>query len=336
MAERVVLHVGCMKSGTSFIQRTLGENRVALADQDYLFPGKHWQQQVLAVIDVRGHRRDGEVPADAVGAWDRLGAEIDAWRGTAIVSMEFLATTPPAGIERIVASLAPAQVDVVLTVRDLGRSIPSMWQEGVKNGEPGEWGDYVAAVRDGDPRRPGPARRFWRHQAATPIARRWGRGVGLDHVTVVTVPPPGAPPGLLWERFCFVLGLDPVPFAPAGPGNESLGAASAEVMRALNERLVGALSTPDYNRLVKRLGKQGLAPRRDREAAIGYDDPWVSERAQSVIDGLTRLGVRVVGDLEDLRPAPVAGVAPPDVPPEERLDAAVAALAELLLMWPKP
>ena len=55
-----------------------------------------------------------------------------------------------------------------------------------------------------------------------------------------------------------------------------------------------------------------------------------------VIDGLTRLGVRVVGDLEELRPAPVVGVAPPDVPAEEQLDAAVAALAELLLMWPKP
>ena len=331
-----MLHVGCMKSGTSFVQRTLGENREALADQGFCFPGKHWRQQVLAVIDVRGHRRDGEVPQDAVGAWDRLRAEIAAWRGTAIVSMEFLATTSSGDIERIVASLAPARVEVVLTVRDLGRSIPSMWQEGVKNGETGPWPDYVAAVRDGDPQQPGPARRFWRHQAATPIARRWAHGVGLDHVTVVTVPPAGAPPGLLWERFCSVAGLDPAPFTPAGPGNESLGAASAEVMRALNERLVGALSTPDYNRLVKRLGKRGLASRRDREPAIGYDDPWVAERAQGVIDGLTRLGVRVVGDLEELRPAPVVGVAPPDVPAEEQLDAAVAALAELLLMWPKP
>ena len=55
------------------------------------------------VPDVRGHRRDGEVPPDAVGAWDRLRAEIAAWRGTAIVSMEFLATTSSGDIERIVA-----------------------------------------------------------------------------------------------------------------------------------------------------------------------------------------------------------------------------------------
>jgi len=336
VAERVVLHVGCMKSGTSFLQRTLGDNREVLAALGCCFPGRSWQQQVLGVIDVRHHRRDGEVPADAVGAWDRLRAEIAAWPGTAVVSMEFLATTPPARIEGIVASLAPATVEAVLTVRDLGRSVPSMWQEGVKNGDTGEWDDYVAAVRDGDPKQPGPARRFWRHQAATPIARRWSRAVGADRFALVTVPPAGTDPAVLWRRFCSVVGLDPAPFVLAAVGNESLGAASAQLMRALNERLDGALSTGDYNLLVKRLAKQGLAPRRAAEPAIGYDDPWVAARAEGMIEGLARLGVRVVGDLADLRPAPVVGVAPPGVPAEEQLDAAHAAIAHVLRVWPTP
>ncbi len=270
MAQRVVLHVGCLKSGTSYLQRTLDRNRDALAAQGFLFPGTGWRQQVAAVIDVRGHRRDGVVPADAVGAWDRLRTEIAAWPGTAIVSMEFLATTTPAGIRRIVASLAPASVEVVVTVRDLGRTIPSMWQESVKNGEAGTWAEFVGAVRHGDPRQPGPARRFWRHQAATPIARRWSRGVGADAVTIVTLPPAGSADDLLWRRFCTAVGLDPEPFDLTRAANESLGAASAEVMRTLNERLGGALSTHDYNAVVKRLAKRGLAPRRDREQPIGF------------------------------------------------------------------
>ena len=33
MAQRVVLHVGTMKSGTSFIQNVLGENKAALAER---------------------------------------------------------------------------------------------------------------------------------------------------------------------------------------------------------------------------------------------------------------------------------------------------------------
>jgi len=53
-----------------------------------------------------------------------------------------------------------------------------------------------------------------------------------------------------------------------------------------------------------------------------------------MIEGLTRLGVRVVGDLADLRPVPVVGVAPTDVPAQDRLDAAHAALAHLLRVWP--
>jgi hypothetical protein len=339
MAERVVLHVGCMKSGASFLERTLGANRDVLAAQGFSFPGHSRREQLRAVIDARGHRRDGRVPEDTVGAWDRLCAEIAASRGTALVSMEFLATNPPAVIERILSSLAPARVEAVLTVRDLGRSIPSMWQESVKHGGSGTWEEFVEAVRTGDPRRPGPARRFWRHQAATPIARRWARGVGADRFALVTVPPAGAPPAVLWERFCEGVGLDPAPFTLPSVGNESLGAASALLMRDLNERLGRALSTPDYNRLVKRLAEEGLAKRRrgtPREPAIAYDDPWVAERAQAMIDGLTRLGVRVVGDLDELRPAPVSGVAPSDVPVEARLDAAVDAVAHLLLMWPKP
>ena len=339
MAERVVLHVGCLKSGTSHIQRTLGAHRQQLRSQGFLFPGRHWRDQVAAVIDIRGHRRDGQVPSDAVGAWDRLAGEIAAWPGSALVSMEFLATSTPSGIRRIVTALSPARVEVVLTVRDLGRTVPSMWQEGVKNGETGTWAEFVAAVRDGDPKRPGPARRFWRHQAATPIARRWSKVVGTGAVTVVTVPPATAPRDLLWHRFCEAVDLDPEQLPPATGGNESLGAASAELMRTLNERLAGALSTQDYNTLVKRLAKRGLAPRRGREPTIGYADPWVAERAQVMIDGLNGLGargLRIVGDLEDLRPDPQPGVDPAAVPAGDRLAAAVDALAHLLLVWPKP
>lgn len=336
MAERVVLHVGCLKSGTSFVQHTLAQNRAVLAAQGCCFPGRSWQQQVLAVIDVRGHRRDGAVPSDAVGAWERLRQEIAEWPGTALVSMEFLATAPSPMIEHIVTALAPAEVEAVLTVRDLGRSIPSMWQEGVKNGDTWHWADYLEAVRDGDPKRPGPARRFWRHQAATSIARRWSRGVGADRFTLITLPPPGSDPRLLWERFCGVVGLDAAPFVLTESGNESLGAASAQLMRALNERLDGALRTADYNLHVKRLAKQGLAPHRADEPAIGFAEPWVATRAAGMIDGLTRLGIRVEGDLEELRPAPVPGLAPPDVPATEQLDAAVHALSHVLRTWPLP
>lgn len=332
MAERVVLHVGCMKSGTSFLQRALGAHRDELAVSGVLFPGRSWRRQVAAVIDVRGHRRDGTVPPDAEGAWNELVAEIAAFPGTAVVSMEFLATTTTEAIGRIVDALRPARVDALLTVRDLGRTLPSMWQEGLKNGDLATWPDYLESVRRGGVTEPGPARRFWRHQAATRIARRWQ--AGADSLTLVTVPPSGAAPDLLWRRFGEVVGIEPDRFpAPAG-GNESLGAASAELVRRLNVELDGRLATDVYHDRVKRLAKRGLAPRRTDEPAIGYpDEPsvsWVVERSEAMVEGLRGLDLPMVGDLDDLLARPrVAGVGA--VPEEDVVAAAVDGLAHVLL-----
>jgi hypothetical protein len=38
MAQRVIVHIGLMKSGTTFIQGRLGANRARLAAQGVLFP----------------------------------------------------------------------------------------------------------------------------------------------------------------------------------------------------------------------------------------------------------------------------------------------------------
>ena len=60
MSQRVFLHVGLPKSGTSYVQRVLSENRERLMDEArLLFPGESWHDQVQAVRDVRqiGSRR---------------------------------------------------------------------------------------------------------------------------------------------------------------------------------------------------------------------------------------------------------------------------------------
>jgi hypothetical protein len=51
MARRVVLHVGLMKSGTTFIQGRLNASRATLADQKVLFPGPSWARHARAVSD---------------------------------------------------------------------------------------------------------------------------------------------------------------------------------------------------------------------------------------------------------------------------------------------
>jgi hypothetical protein len=326
-----------MKSGTSYIQRNLGANREVLAAQGFLFPGDGWRQQVLGVLDVLGQTRDGDVVPGSPGAWQRLVDEIAEFPGTAVISMEFLGPTPVADIERVVASLAPAQVEVVMTVRDLGRNIPAMWQEGLKNGTSWGWTEYLRDIEHPDAEEPSYAKKFWRHMNFPFIARKWVRIVGKDHFTLITVPHPGADPRLLWERFCSVVGLDPEPFDTSGKSNASLGAPSALVLRALNESLPQRFPLAKYQKVVKHsLAKKGMTDRAAVEQPIGFQDQWVTERSAKHIEKLAKMDIRVVGDLQELQPVPQAGIDPAEVPVEDQLEAAVAALRYLVRMWPSP
>ncbi|GAA4371582.1 hypothetical protein [Nocardioides caricicola] len=325
MAQRVILHVGAMKSGTSYLQRLLFLNRDRLADQGVLVPGNAWPDQVRAVSEVLERKRVVAAPPE--GAWQGMVDEIGAASGTAVISMEFLGPAAAAKIERVVSSFPTGTVEVVVTARDLGRSIPAMWQETLKNGRFLPYDEYVAAIADRD----GLGRRFWREQDVAGICERWSAAVGVDRMTLVTVPTPGAPSTLLWERFASTLGVDPAGFAEPGPTNESLGAASAEVLRLLNERVEG-MAYGEYARKVKQqLAKRVLAKRRGEEPGVGYEpSPWLRERAGQLVEQLRGSGIRVVGDLAELTPLAVSGARPGGLPPEEQLAAAVAAIEGLV------
>lgn len=332
MATRVVLHVGVMKSGTTFIQRALLANQERLAQAGILFPGKRWRAQVVAARDVMTNvTADGNALA-ADGPWHTMVQEVRDWSGTAIISMEYLGPRSEAQIEAICSSFAGLDLQVVVTARDLARSITSMWTETVQNAGTTSWPDYLLAIRL-DKRSAGKS--FWRQQRLTTIVERWTAAVGRDHFTLITVPPPGGPRGALWERFCEVAQI------PAGlceldvPRNKALDAPSALVMRALNERLVAAgLSDKDYDRFVKRgLAKNGINQREETGASVGLDQRWVFARARKELDRLRELDPRVVGDLTELESRKVPGVHTRKVSTQDQLDAALDGLAAAIGLW---
>jgi hypothetical protein len=320
MAQRVVFHIGLMKSGTTFIQGRLNANRQRLAEQQVLFPGPTWNRHVRAVSDLMQSKNRKP------GSWNSLVDEINEYDGTAVVSMEYLT---PMGAPRITVlrdAFPGTEIRVVATVRDLGRSVPAMWQESIKNRRTWEWPEYVRSIEKGGD----PGRRFWRQQHAGQIVRRWGSVVGPEHVYVVTVPPPGAAPELLWDRFCEVAGIGSDSWDDAPRANESLGAASTLVMRELN------LATQDltlqaYKKRVKALAKYVMGGHRDAEEPIGFSVPdWLRKESDKISSQLQSSGAHLVGDLADLTPVDVAGVDPTTVDDRARLEASVAALAGVL------
>jgi hypothetical protein len=323
MAQRVVLHVGLMKSGTTFLQGRMSANRGVLADQGILFPGPPWSKQVQAVGDLAGR------PGAREGAWNKLAAELRAHPGTAVVSMEFLGPLPPKRIARLVDDLSGIRLEAVLTVRDLGRAVPATWQEAMQNRQSWDWDYYLEAVRKAADEA---GRSFWRQQGAGRIAEHWVAALGAENVSVITVPPPGSGPEVLWDRFRSVVGIADADWEEAPRANESVGAASAVMLGRLNG-LLGDADRKTYNRKVKSVVKDLLPARRRVEQPIGFEVPnWLLKRSEERTDRLRASGASIVGDLEELVPRDVPGVDPSQVGAEEQLEAAIELLARTLPM----
>jgi hypothetical protein len=326
MAERVVLHVGLLKTGTSYLQKRLMEGRKTLAKNDVLFP--RWRDQVDAVIDVLEIPRRPR-PDATDGAWQRMVDKFRDWPGTALVSMEFLGPANAKNIKSVVQSFGDTPVEVVITARDLNRALLAMWQESAKNSGTEAWPWYLKAVEEST----GDGKRFWRQQRLGVIVERWAAVVGISNVTVVTVPPPGASSEVLWSRFCEAVGMDPGLCPPVEPANESLGAAAAEVLRRVNVDLEGwEIPWPSYAKVMKAtFAKDILGSLRGEDVTLGMPVPgWMHRRAASMRANVDELGVKVIGTLDDLTPVAVAGVTPDEVAVEDQLHIAIRALGHLL------
>ena len=140
----VCLHIGAMKSGTSFIQRVLSQNKQQLGESGHLFPGRRWRDQVLAVEEILDAGPKGKQRTK--GAWNDLTAEINAFTGAGvIVSMEGMSLASSRDAQRIVESFPGHKVRIVVTARDLARVVPAQWQESIKNGATVDFGRYLAS-----------------------------------------------------------------------------------------------------------------------------------------------------------------------------------------------
>lgn len=339
----VFLHIGAMKTGTTYLQQVLIQNKEALAEHGYLFPGATWADQVRAAHDVVGHHRERGVRDRAAGAWSEVAAAMLAHDGAAsIFSVEFLSFAGKQVAQRVVEDLAAAEVHVVLTVRDTCEVLPGLWQTHCANGGTASWPAFARSARLGagaGPAAPllGQGARLFRRALDVPrMLDTWASVVPPERLHVVTVPPPGSPKSMLWERFASVVGLDPaVATNPAKGHNPSLGYASADLMRRLNAKL-GRLPRERYNPTLKHhLAEEVLAARASEEDRARIDartHAFGERQNRHTRTALEGSGAQLVGDLADLpttsAPEDLArSIEPPDR--ADLLDAATTAFEGL-------
>jgi hypothetical protein len=325
----VFFHIGAPKTGTTYLQRIMWSNRRALASIGVLIPGDDYRDRVWATEVIR------EMPlvdARAERAWDLIVRQIRGFAGDAVLSHEFFSAASKEQAERAIATLAPAEVHVVYTARDLTRLIPALWQERLKYRFTGKFSEFEPAPLSSPPK----AHWSWRTIDVVDALQRWGATLPPEHVHVVTVPGPGAPRNLLWRRFAQACDFDPdVADLDLPAANESMGLVESELLRRVNprigEEIRGVIEIPTWVR--DYLGLRVLAERDGEKIGLGpARHTQMRERSLTAVAALRDAGYDVVGDLDDL-------VAPPEAPalrqPEavtndELLDVALDVIAQML------
>ena len=340
--RRLYLHIGAMKTGTTYLQQVMEANQDALLDQGVLFPGRTWNDQHLGVREILFDAADAEVQAKTRGRWEALVTEIHEHDGRAVVlSMEYLSYVETARAQRVLDHFQDFDVHVVLGVRDAERTLPAQWHTAVANGSRLTLPKLVQGARHVMRGEHSPTGRgshlFQRTQGIPRMLEVWTPLVGAGNVHVVTVPPSGSDPDLLWQRFAEVVDVRPESAPPpAVVANPSLGHTSTELIRRINAQL-GSVPPVDHWKIVRDgLGYRFLRERAGREPAIRLHRPGVTvARSWNAVvrRAVQDHGVDVTGDLDDLPTGPVEDAVPTSLfspSDEDLLEVAEDAFAGLL------
>lgn len=333
MTQRVYLHVGAPKSGTTYLQGVLDTNRRRLGEAGVLVVGETHLERIHAGLVVRDDPRLADLPPRARESWSRLVEQIRQWDGdSAVLSYELLAGASVKQVRRAFADLDGLEVHVIITARDLGAAVPSAWQERLKFALTTPLEHWVPRPESAGPR----AEWGWRTLDPAGVAKRWGADLPAERVHVVTVPRSSADPEELWRRFSeaagiAVAGLDLHPERR----NESLGVVQAELLRRVNARLGPVVrgsreqalwirDTLAHGVLAVQPGERmGLTEEQHAEAA---------ERGAAAIRRISRAGYAVHGDLDDVSATRPDARTPGEVHDAELVEAAVAAIGDLVLL----
>jgi hypothetical protein len=333
--DAVLLHIGVHKTGTTALQAALADAREELAAAGVRYPGK-LQAQHRAALAVLGrpwgwNNRGGAVLDRA--HFDRLSARVAEHPGRVIISSEFFCEAPEDIAREVIAGLGGRRVHVVVTVRNLGKLLPSSWQQYLKYGLTT---DYEAWLQDVFAT-PGSSRMsptFWKRQAHGAVVERWVAAASADQLTVIVLE--NVERSAMFITFAQLLGVDPQVLVSRMDltSNRSMTAAEAELLVRLNARVKSKMDWTEYVNIVRRGVARGMVENREPgldEARLATPawalDAAASEGAAAAAT-IAASGVRVVGDLDALtvRLPDETALASDEIP----IDAAVAALAAMV------
>ncbi len=324
MARRVFVHIGLPKTATTYLQTIVWGSREQLLADGVLLPGLGRFDHLWTSRIVREDPRLPKASEEHRSSWERLRAEIASHDGDALITHEFFAAASAEQAARMAEQLAPAEVHVVITARDLLGLFTASWQESLKNRGTASMADYSREVSE-DPRDVW----NWRTLDLHLVLQRWSEAVAHERIHVLPLDT-SAPRDEIWHRFAGLLGLraDAYDLSQSFP-NESMGVVEAEVLRRVNEHLVARKSlgaARDRGMFIRTfLADERLVPRKGEKFWPQADRiEECRARNDAALTYLREHPVEVVGDLARLE---IPAELPPRRTPDSVTDAEVAAAA---------
>jgi hypothetical protein len=314
---RVLLHIGPHKTGTTAIQGILASARSELEAQGVVYPGgpegTHHAAARAVLHQPSGWPGDKErLPGQHV--WSNLAAAALAAPRRGVISSEFFALTTLEQRARVVEDLGRDRVELVVAARNPGSIALSTWQQVLRDGKTGALEDWLR--KDFDRPEPTPVmshQGFWSWADTANLVDKWAEVLDIDRIRVVVIDETDKL--LLPQTFEQLLDLPAGLLSARTPplGNRSLSTPEAELFLATLGRVRDELRWSEFSLFFRSGFARHLLRNRPvppGEAAARLP-AWAAAQAEHEADAsIVRLrasGVRVIGDLENLRAVPQPG-----------------------------
>jgi len=327
MAQRVYLHVGLPKTGTTYVQSVLWHNRPALAEQGVVFPGVRRREHMWASMVVREHPGLHRRNPRAQGAWERLLTQVEEAPDAALISHEFFGAATAEQAKRALTDLGDVETHLVVTARDLVTVVTSYWQEYIKHGFDCDLDAFPPREDRGD-------EWTWAAVDLLGVLERWGSSLPPERVHVLVLPDREAPRETLVLQFAGLMGVDASGFEleKANP-NSSLGVVEAQLLRSVVPRLEDFTSALDRGVWIRSYLAHGVLVPHGGESFLPSPArvAELADRADVAVEAVEEAGYDVVGDLDRLRVGQLRELRyPQDVSEAELLDAALDTIATMM------
>jgi hypothetical protein len=312
VADRVVLHAGFHKSGTTALQYAFDANKRSLRKLGITYPpnpGKAHHRAAWGLIErVWGWKGNGGKLISAK-SWNALVRNAKKGSGTVLISSEFFTEAKDQHVAQVRRDFGSTPVTIVFTLRPFAKILASSYQQFLKFGVKvryEEWLEHVFTKKYESTITP----TFWNRVQLDEIVERWGRHFGPENVIVILADE--AKPEFIFREFERILEIPhgSLPIPEIG-GNRSMTLEETELLYQINSIYDRSAGWEQYRALIRDGYVRYLADHTKAEpGAERLRTPeWAVDEARQInhrqFARLKEMKVEIRGELEGFVDAPV-------------------------------